>query len=149
MLQAIYEFVSSPNSPQSTHVNMTPRKKRYLIFSIICIYIIFKSNLIKSIRPGSNKQQPPTSTNVKSGTILEDIKYLSAEDQLIQLKNELRVKESLINALSTKIARMEDDIRSNPRPKEGKHIVKRQHPVSSKSFVISDKAPNVLTPKFS
>ena len=34
---------------------------------------------------------------------------------------------------------MEDDIRSNPRPKEGNHIVKRQHPVSSKSFVISDK----------
>ena len=31
MLQAIYDFVSSPNgpnSPQSLHVNMTPRKKR-------------------------------------------------------------------------------------------------------------------------
>lgn len=28
MLQAIYEFVSSPNSPSQTHVNMTPRKKR-------------------------------------------------------------------------------------------------------------------------
>ena len=43
MLQAIYEFVSSPNgphSPQSAHVNMTPRKKRYLIFSIN-VYILF------------------------------------------------------------------------------------------------------------
>lgn len=47
-------------------------------------------------------------------------------------------KQTIINELSSKVATLEDDAKSN-RPKEGNHIVKRQHPVSSKSFIISDK----------
>ena len=97
--------------------------------------------LIFYYRQGSTK--PPASANAvsekRSSFVSNDITILSAEEQLVQLKNELRVKESIINALSSKVARLEDDARSNPRPKEGNHIVKRQHPVSSKSFIISDK----------
>ena len=65
--------------------------------------------------------------------------HLSAEEQVAQLKNELKMKEAMITTLSSKVASLEDDAKNNNRPKEGNHIVKRLHPVSSKSFIISDK----------
>lgn len=67
-------------------------------------------------------------------------------DNLIQqLQNELLLKDSMINALSSKVARLEDEAGNvTPMDQEscgeahGKHVMKRSHPLSTVTHIVAN-----------
>jgi hypothetical protein len=90
--------------------------------------------------PSNSSQHTVTTNNVnmapRSGKKSKSVKEISPEQQMIdQLQNELKIRDAAINALSSKVDRLEDDKRLN----ELEAMVKRRHrPVATVSNLIND-----------
>eukprot|EP01035_Chromulina_nebulosa_P040817 gene40817-55173_t len=129
----IFGTTSSPSSPQSTNnVNMSPRKRAQQAQSQA-------QSSMQSTSPSKTSSHQSSSRGLSKSYFGPHSNRLAetAEAKVIDnLRNEAKIKDAAIVALTAKIDRLEDEKRCTQGTAK---VARRHHPISTVSNIINDK----------